>query len=395
LVTACAGPTPPPVVKTNQQAGPGVRIVEQPLPLPAVSAGTATWAPWPGALHDARHSGASASAGPRTGAVRWQRRLEDGVTSGPVVGPDGTIYASSNAGVLHALDPASGADRWVHDSGQRGSGDLSVSPLVLPDGTVLFPTPGDELVALSPTGQVLWSERLPGIPTSPASADGHRIYVGDQSGNVTALQVDGGGHRILWTLSVGDGSYGSVVTDGTARLYTTTGSSLVAIDDLGDHARLAWARNPGDGITEVSAGVTADHTAVLGTNGSREWAYHPNGSPAWNSPRVITYSSPITPNGGLAYVADHSGRVQVWETRSGRRVASFGPVRAQIWSSTVVDKDYRLYFGTQNGRVLGLRPDGLVLFDVTVGGSIDSYPALTSDGALLIGSRNRTLTAIG
>jgi hypothetical protein len=36
-----------------------------------------------------------------------------------VVGPDGTIYASPNGGVLHALDPASGADRWVHDSACR------------------------------------------------------------------------------------------------------------------------------------------------------------------------------------------------------------------------------------------------------------------------------------
>lgn len=186
-----------------------------------------------------------------------------------------------------------------------------------------------------------------------------------------------------------------MVTDGTARLYTTTGRSLVAIDDLGDHATVAWTRDPGDDITEVSAGVTADHTALLGTNGSREWAYHPNGSPAWNSPRVITYSSPITPNGGVAYVGDHTGRVQVWDTRTGRLVASYGPLPAQIWSSTIVDRDYRLYFGTQDGHALGLAPDGSVLFDVPVGGPVDSYPALTADGALLIGTRNRMLTAIG
>lgn len=399
---ACAGPgpgnAPSPVVETDP-VKPGVRIAEQPLAVPTVAAGTATWAPWPGALHDARHSGASSSVGPRTGAVRWRRRLEGAVTAGPVVGPDGTIYASSNGGVLHALDPATGSDRWTHDSGYRGGGDLSVSPLVLPDGTVLFPTPGRELVALSPAGRVLWSARLPGIPTSPASADGHRVYVGDQSGNVTALQADGGAHRVLWTLSVGDGSYGSVVVDGgvdggTARLYTTSGSSLVAIDDHNDRATVAWTRNPGDDITEVSAGVAADHTALLGTNGGREWAYHPDGRQAWKATRVITYSSPITPNGGLAYVADHSGRIQVWETGSGRRVAGFGPLPAQIWSSTVVDKAYRLYFGTQDGHALGLAPDGSVLFDVSVGGSVDSYPALTDDGTLLIGSRNRMLTAI-
>lgn len=118
---------------------------EQTLPagFPAAAPGTVSWAPWPSALHDARHSGAATTDGPRTGTVRWRRRLEGAVTPGPVVGADATVYVSSNGGVLHALDPADGADRWTYDSGTVAGplvGDLSVSPLVLPDHTVLFPT---------------------------------------------------------------------------------------------------------------------------------------------------------------------------------------------------------------------------------------------------------------
>ena len=129
--------------------------------------------------------------------------------------------------------------------------------------------------------------------------------------------------------------------------------------------------------------------------GAARWVtYRSNGAPAWNSPRVITYSSPITPNGGLAYVADHSGRVPVWQSGTGLRVASFGPLPAQIWSSTIVDKDYRLYFGTQDGHAIGLAPAGGLLFNVYVGGQVDSYLALTADGALIVGSRNRMVTAI-
>ncbi|MCW2652933.1 MAG: hypothetical protein QOE41_1558 [Mycobacterium sp.] len=60
---------------------------------------------WPAALHHARHSGASASSGPTAGVPRWQRHVEGGLTPGPVVGPDGTIYAASNGGVLHASTP--------------------------------------------------------------------------------------------------------------------------------------------------------------------------------------------------------------------------------------------------------------------------------------------------
>jgi outer membrane protein assembly factor BamB len=113
------------------------------------------------------------------------------VTPGPVVGPDGTIYAASNAGVLHALNPTTGSDRWSYDSGQAGGGDLSVSPLILPDGTVLWPTPGREVVAVSSMGQVMWSQKTAGHPTSPASLDGRRVYVGDTSGVVTAIAIAG------------------------------------------------------------------------------------------------------------------------------------------------------------------------------------------------------------
>jgi outer membrane protein assembly factor BamB len=374
---------------------------EQALPagFPAAAPGTASWAPWPSALHDARHSGAASTDGPRTGTVRWRRRLEGAVTPGPVVGADGTVYVSSNGGVLHALDPADGADRWTYDSGTVAGplvGDLSVSPLVLPDRTVLFPA-GDQLVALSPAGQRLWSERLPGTVTSPVTADGRRVYVGDTSGTVSAWDVTAvGEHRLAWRIDVGSTSYGSVVTGGDGRLYTTADSALLAIDDQGGAARLAWRADPGDDISEVSAGLGPDRTALLGTNGRFEWAYgRDGGAPLWRSPRVITYASPTVTASGLAYVADHAGLVHVLDVRTGAETTRYGPVGAQLWSSPVVDRAYRVYVAGQNGHAYGFTPDGRPLFDVDLGGPVDSYPALTADGALVVGSRNGFVTAIG
>ncbi|WIV54403.1 PQQ-binding-like beta-propeller repeat protein [Amycolatopsis nalaikhensis] len=311
-------------------------------PAPRAAPGTAAWAPWPSALHDARHSGASTSDGPTTGRVRWHRKLEGAVTPGPVVGADGTIYAASNGGVLHALDPADGRDRWTYDSGTTDGGDLSISPLLLPGGTVLFPA-GAQLVALSPTGRKLWTAKLPGRATSPVTATGDRVYVGDVTGTVTAK----------------------------GRLYTTADNALVAIDDKGSSSAIAWRADPHDDLVEVSAGLAPDGTALLGTNGHDEGAYR------------------------LAYVADHSGTVHVFDVGAGRETGTFGRVGAQIWSSTVVDRAYRLYFGGQNGHAYGFGADGTRLFDVDLGGPVDSYPALTADGALVIGSRDGLLTTIG
>lgn len=364
--------------------------------VPAAAPGHNTWAPWPSALHDARHSGASNTDGPTSGALRWQRHLEGAITPGPVVGPDGTIYIASNGGVLHALSPSSGQDLWTFDSGVSGGGDLSVSPLVLPDGTILWPTAGRQLIALSARGEMLWSLAMPGHPTSPASVDGHRVYVGDDSGAVTAVDVEPGqAPSRVWTVTAGAVSYGSVVVATGGRLYTTADSALVAIDDSGPTATVAWRKDPGDAITEVSAGVAADGTALLGTNGNREWAYRPDGTPLWNSPRIITYSSPSVTDSGLVYVGDHSGTVHVFGVGDGAQVASYKSSGDEIWSSTIVDARYRVYYGTQSGHAVGFDPGGAQLFDVDLGAPIDSYPALTADNALIVGARNGTLSAIG
>jgi outer membrane protein assembly factor BamB len=364
--------------------------------VPATAAGIATWSPWPSALHDARHSGSSSAAGPSTGRIRWRRTLEDGIT-GPVIGTDGTIYASSNAGVLHAIDSATGRDRWTFDANATDSGaDLSVSPLVLPSGEILFPTPGTSLVALSPTGHELWSQQLSDRPTSPVTTNGTRVYVGDESGGVTAIDIAAdGSHTVAWTVSTGTTSYASVVTNGSGAVYTTSGTSLVAITDHGGSATIAWRADPHDGNTEVSPGLAPDGTVLLGTNGTQEWAYRPDGSPLWHAPRVITYSSPSVTATGLVVVADHTGRVYVIDVATGTERGVYRVGNTEIWSSTVVDKDYRVYFGGQNGHVYGVSPAGVVLLDVNLGAPINSYPALTANGMLIAGAANGTLAAIG
>lgn len=108
--------------------------------------------PWPAALHDSLHSGASVAAGPTTAATRWTRNLGAPITGGAVVGTDGTIYEAANNGILHALDPSSGADRWTFDGGGSftANQDLSTSAAILADGTVVWPGPNSTLDGLSP-----------------------------------------------------------------------------------------------------------------------------------------------------------------------------------------------------------------------------------------------------
>ncbi len=278
LLAACGGTAAAPHSETAQN------VAIKAFGVPAAVPGTTTWAPWPSELHDARHSGSATTAGPTTGKIRWRRRLAGGITEGAAVGADGTIYIASDAGILHAIDPSTGKDRWTYDAHATTGTDLSVSPLVLPDGSILYPTPAARLDALSPSGHLLWTQSLPAKPTSPVTANGKRVYAGDGSGAVSAIDVrPGGGHKLAWTVKTGDQSLASVVTNGAGRVYTTSGPSLVAIDDHGATADIAWRADPNDGQVEVSPGLAPDGTVVLGTNGSTEWGYHPDGKLAWHA----------------------------------------------------------------------------------------------------------------
>lgn len=385
VLTACSSPGPP----IDDQ-------VQPVTPIPTAAPGVATWAPWPSALHDARHSGTSTSVGPQQGKIEWRRQLgSSAIPAGPVVGNGGVAYLVDPSGTLRALSRRDGRDRWTADTGASVGGDLSVSPLVLPGETVVAGT-GEGLGGWSKEGHLRWTVTLDnmGSLTSPVSADGRRIYLGSSSGQVAAVDVaaDGSSAEVSWQFDPGTGySYGSVVTDGRGRIYTTSAEAgLVAVDDHGDQATLVWTRSPDDGLVEVSPGLSADGIALLGTNGEHEFAYDRDGEQLWSAPRRITYSSPSVTEDGLAYVGEHDNMVHVFDVTTGRPVRGYptrvgdSKTQAQVWTSVVVDRDHSVYFGTRRSFLLGVRSDGRRLFALDLGAATASYPALTGDGRLLI-----------
>lgn len=107
-LAACGGPGSERAAKGELR---GVTTIT-PSAVPSGNPASKGYAPWPSFGHDAAHSGSAPVAGPRSGRLRWRRRLEDRVVPGPVVDRGGVAYAASNGGVLHAIDIATGRDRW-------------------------------------------------------------------------------------------------------------------------------------------------------------------------------------------------------------------------------------------------------------------------------------------
>lgn len=191
-----------------------------------------SFAPWPGFARDPRHGGAADVVGPRDGKIRWQRHLEGPVVPGPAVGKNGVVYAASNGGVLHAIALDSGHDLWSFDGGGSYGQDLSTTPALLSDGTVLWPGPNSTLFALSPQGKMLWSARLSAQPLSPVVMKDGSIVVGDTAGKLEDLVPGGrGAPSVRWALELGGTSFGSPALGADGTIYTTTEQGLVAVRD--------------------------------------------------------------------------------------------------------------------------------------------------------------------
>lgn len=386
VLAACSASAAP----ARDTSGPGLAGVGT-LPRPASA--------WPASGYDARRSSGTSAVGPQTGHLRWTRMLEGSVTPGPVVGVDGSVLAASNAGVLHALDPTNGKDRWTFSGGGTYGVDLSTSPAVLGDGTILWPGPRSRLFALTARGRLLWQVESGGQPLSPAVAGAHRVYVSDSAGHLTALEVVGASHRKVWTLDTGGQNYASATVGPDGTIYTASDNSLVGVRDLGERGVERW-RFETRSLVEVSNGVAADGTVVLGTNDDDEFGVHADGSVAWTLHKGdYAYSSSVVRPDGTAYFGDNSGYIRAVDATTGKvKFEVRGgavPQATNIWTALAVDASGDAYYGTVSGHIYGFSASGRQLFDIATGATLDSYPAIGADGTLYIGATSGKLYAVG
>lgn len=362
----------------------------------------AGYAPWPEAEHDAAHSSQAALRGPQTGHIRWKADLGSPISPGPSVGPGGTIYESTDAGDLYALNPHNGHHVWKFDGGGAiGGDDTSTTAAVLPDGTVVWPGPRHMVFGLGTRGKREWAVRLAGVPLSPVIASTAVIYVMTTSGVLSAIHLDGAKTAVRWSLRLGHRSFGSPVIRRDGVIETTVDDCLVAVRDEGGTARKLWQFTVHKQV-EVSTAVDADGTAILGTNDGSEYGVSASGKQLWKHViRSPSFSSPAVTGAGTAYYGDNGGVVTIAAAATGSVVRSLAAQPGvstpdvNIWTAPLVDSAGDVYYGTNGGTIYGYSSTGSRLFAIQTGKTVNSYPALSATGDLLIGSDNGYLYAIG
>lgn len=289
---------------------------------------------------------------PAMGTVRWFTDLHFGkeqVDTSPTIGPDGTVFIGSTDGFVHAVDGATGQERWRFAAGSA----VITSPSVDVDGSLYVDTRDRELYRLDgQSGEVRWSALGVGDVGVPvALGSGDLIYGGVAGGGVIARKKLTG--EEVWTFSSRGYPKAPAAMGPDGTVYITTVSRyLCALDGLS--GRVLWELKTDEVPFGSCIAVGSDGVVYLG-------------------------------GGKKLYALDAKTGAKIWEKASS----------SVSWASPTIDVDGSIAIGDGGGRISALSPvDGTVLWSFLTGGSIGSAPVIAADGSISVLSNDGFLYAI-
>lgn len=189
---------------------------------------------------------------------RLWRSATGGVTGSPLAVNDGAVYVASADGYLYAFEAASGILLWRFESGAVVNSSLAGG-----EGAVYFTSSEGYLHAVGASnGELLWGSHAEGsLITSPTAENG-AVFAGSSDGHLYAVNAANG--EWLWRFHV-PFSYPpslappSVVSD--VVYFSAQGRSVYAVDV--PSGELLWKRNIDEEV--VFPPLVVDGKAYVGT----------------------------------------------------------------------------------------------------------------------------------
>lgn len=128
------------------------------------------------------------------GKILWRFATSDAVWGTPIL-MDGILYFGDLTGSIYALDITSQTTVWKLDAGDTIAG----STILIPAG-LLFPTENGNLLAVSTSGEKIWTRTLEGKVYSSVASNADRILVGLTKGDSLMVALDMNGNNV-WSFS--------------------------------------------------------------------------------------------------------------------------------------------------------------------------------------------------
>ncbi|WP_431784447.1 PQQ-binding-like beta-propeller repeat protein [Streptomyces chumphonensis] len=291
-----------------------------------------------GSLDDRLHA-----LDPATGRERWSFPTEGGVLSRPAVTSD-AAYVVDASGEVYAVDAATGRERWRVGLGSA----VDSSPTVV-DGTLYLGCDDDRVYALdTATGETRWSFATgDDVDTAPAVADG-TVYVASHDHRLHALDAETGEEK--WTATPGDLGFSSpVVADGTVYVGGWNSHRVYAFDAATGARRWAYTTEAVIHATPLLVGGTL----YTGSDDGFLYALDAgSGELRWRFDAGEQIHTTPAPHRGVLYVGSHTGRLHAVDAESGRQLWSLDTGKTVIADPVVADG--RVHVANTDGTVLTL-----------------------------------------
>jgi outer membrane protein assembly factor BamB len=197
------------------------------------------------------------------GEIIWSKLIGKIVESSPAAG-EGIITFGTDGGLIVALDPATGKEKWHYDA---GANDFKSSPLIS-NGTVFIGSNDGSMYALSTDkGTFKWKYSTSGnIESSPSIRNGV-IYFGSKDSNFYAVDAVTG--KLKWEFSNSGPVVSTPAISNDVVYFGTTSNFIYALD--ANSGQLLWRNSTGkkdtDYITSPALSgnmlFTATHKGVV------------------------------------------------------------------------------------------------------------------------------------
>jgi outer membrane protein assembly factor BamB len=151
------------------------------------------------------------------GRISREVALAGRASATPAISDDGTIWALTVEGVLHAIEP-SGLVRARTELGSRHYD--GAAPAIGHDGAVRIPTLSEGIVCVGPNGTERWRHANDAGYNAPASIDDADTTLAiDRGGRMLAIDASGAER---WRVNIGTYSFQAPVLGEDGMIYVTT-----------------------------------------------------------------------------------------------------------------------------------------------------------------------------
>lgn len=329
-----------------------------------------------GPMHDSQMPGPPPAAAP---VLAWQLDTGGELYGAPVTA-NGILYVTSKAGVLYAVDAATGNEIWTREVTSYVT---RASPAVV-DG-VVYVGGGFSFSALdATTGEERWSVPMQyGGHASPTVRDG-LVVVSSQQGWIFAL--DAGSGETAWRLPTEGIVFGAAAMTDDAVMYGSDEGLVYSVDRISGTSNWRVSVSGGVYATPVVFGETILVTTKAGElhaldrqSGDRLWSSNHGSAhpPATNGDIVVLAAS----DGGI-YGLDATTGEQRWLYPSGKQAQTAPAIAGNL---AVV--------GTGNSLLALDIESGEAAWYYLAGDTIESAPVVI-DGFVFFGSRDGFLNAV-